>query len=102
MIVEATNYFAKNGNTGDVLEQRRRATAIRVSLGLDAGKILVKVAGDGPDVRWECTFAGWEEYEADRAARKASDDFEASRKKMLTLVDRFERHVYREDDGLLP
>jgi hypothetical protein len=102
MIVEATNYFARNGNTSEVLEQRRRATAIRVSLGLDAGRILVKVDGDGPNVRWECAFASQEEYEADRAARKASEDFEASRKKMLTLVDRFERHIYRQDDGLLP
>ena len=72
MIVEATNYFARNGNTSEVLEQRRRATAIRVSLGLDTGRILVKVDGDGPNVRWECAFASQEEYEADRAARKAS------------------------------
>jgi hypothetical protein len=99
MIVEATNYFAKNGNASGVLEQRRRATAIRVSLGLDAGRILVKVEGDGPDVRWECAFASQEEYDADRAARKASAEFEASRKQMLALLDRFERHIYREDEG---
>jgi hypothetical protein len=98
MIVEATNYFAKNGNVSGVLEQRRRATAIRVSLGLDAGRILVKIDGDGPDVRWECAFASQEEYDADRAARKTSAAFEASRKQMLTLVDRFERHIYMEDD----
>jgi hypothetical protein len=102
MIVEATNYFAKNGSASRVLEQRRRATAIRVSLGLHAGKILVKIDGDGPDVRWECAFASLEEYEADRAARKTSEAFEASRKQMLALVDRFERHIYRDDENPAP
>lgn len=97
MIVEATNYFARSGMAGEVLEQRRRATAIRISLGLSAGRILVKSEGDGPDVRWECDFAGAADYEADRAARRASEEFEASRKKMLTLVERFERHVYAAD-----
>ena len=101
MIVEATNYFAKDGDTSAVLEQRRRATAIRVSLGLAPGKVLVKIEGDGPDVRWECAFASLEDYEIDRAARKASKDFEMSRKKMLTLVDRFERHI-SADDGHFP
>lgn len=93
MIIEATNYYAKDGQAEAVLEQRRRATEIRRRLGLEPGRIFVKLEGSGPDVRWECAFELAEAYEADRAARAASDEFEAIRKQMHTLLDRFERHV---------
>ncbi|MEO5326573.1 hypothetical protein PV773_24990 [Mesorhizobium sp. CC13] len=97
MIVEATNYFAKEGQAAEVLAQRRRATEIRLKLGLEPGRILVRLEGTGPDVRWECSFPSQEAYDADRAARAASLDFEAARKQMHTLLDRFERHVSVED-----
>ena len=99
MIVEATNYFAKEGQAQAVLEQRRKATEIRRSLGLEPGRILVKLEGTGPDVRWECSFASKEAYQADRAARAASKEFEAARKQMHTLVEKFERHVSSSDQG---
>ncbi|WP_436124377.1 hypothetical protein [Aminobacter sp. LjRoot7] len=98
MIVEATNYFAKEGLADDVLTQRRKATEIRRRLGLDPGRILVRTEGDGPDIRWECSFASREAYDADRAARTASPDFEAARKQMHTLLERFERHVYEVEE----
>lgn len=94
MIVEATNYFAREGQVDEVLKQRRKATEIRRSLGLDQGKILIRREGNGPDVRWECSFETREAYEADRAARAASPEFEAARKTMHTLLERFERHVF--------
>lgn len=97
MIVEATNYFAKEGMADEVLAQRRKATEIRRRLGLEPGRTLVKVEGDGPDVRWECSFASRKAYDADRAARAASPDFEAARKQMHTLLERFERHVSEVD-----
>ena len=99
MIIEATNYFARQGQAEAVLEQRRKATEIRLELGLEPGRILLKLEGSGPDVRWECSFASQEAYEADRAARAASPAFEAARKQMHTLLDRFERHVSVQDEG---
>lgn len=102
MIVESTNYFARPGRAGAVLEQRRRATRIRTRLGLPAGRILVRIDGDGPDVRWECEFADQAAYDRDRAARKASTDFEAGRVAMHTLLERFERHVQEVVGDALP
>lgn len=97
MIVEATNYFAKDGQAEAVLEQRLKATAIRRSLGLDPGRILIRREGNGPDVRWECSFASREAYEADMAARGSSQAFADARKAMHTLIERFERHIYEEE-----
>ena len=93
MIVEATNYFAKEGLAGAVLEQRRKASEIRRALGLEMGVIFLKLEGTGPDVRWECRFASREAYEADRLARAASPEFEEARKFMHGLLEKFERHV---------
>lgn len=98
MIVETTNYFAREGQAATVLEQRRHATAIRLALGLPPGRILVKLTGDGPDVRWECAFASMQAYEADMEARASSPEFAAARKAMHTLLSRFERHLSAEDD----
>lgn len=102
VIVESTNYFARPGQARAVLEQRRSATRIRKALGLPAGRILVRIDGEGPDVRWECEFADWAAYDLDRAARKKSAEFEAARVEMHTLLDRFERHVQEVVSDDLP
>ncbi|WP_457584581.1 hypothetical protein [Ensifer canadensis] len=99
MIIEATNYFAREGQAEAVLKQRREVNEIRRALGLDAGVILLKLEGSGPDVRWECRFASRQDYEADRAKRNASLDFEEARKHMHTLLERFERHISQEDSA---
>lgn len=93
MIVEATNYFAKEGQVEAALAQRRKATEIRRALGLEPGVILLKMEGAGPDIRWECRFASRQAYEEDRAKRAASPEFEAARKQMHSLLEKFERHV---------
>jgi hypothetical protein len=93
MIVESTHYYAREGGGAEVLAQRRRATAIRVALGLPAGRTFVKVEGDGPDVRWECAFADRAAYERDMAARAKSTEFAAARRAMHALITRFERHL---------
>ncbi|WP_269932024.1 hypothetical protein [Aminobacter sp. HY435] len=98
MIVEATNYFAREGQAAAVLEQRREATELRRELGLDPGRILIRLEGNGPDVRWECNFASREAYEVDMAARGGSQAFADARKTMHTLLERFERHVYQAGD----
>src|SRR5215469_8602123 len=89
-VVERTHYYAKPGLAAEVLDVRRKASAVRVSIGLPAGEIFVKYpGGDGsePDVAWQCTFA-------DLAARAASAEFESVRVQMRQLYARFERQVF--------
>ena len=93
MIVESTNYFARPGQADTVLAQRLQASRIRQSLGLPRGRILVRLEGDGPDIRWECEFPDRPAYEFDRDVRKNSAEFEAARLQMHTLLEGFERHV---------
>jgi hypothetical protein len=53
-VVERTHYYAKPGLAAEVLDQRRKASAVRLSIGLPAGEIFVKhPGGDGsePDSR---------------------------------------------------
>ena len=97
MIVERTQYFAKPGLAAEVLDLRRKASAVRLSIGLPAGEIFVKhPSGDGsePDVAWQCTFADAAAREADLAARAASAAFENVRVQMRKLLVRFERQVF--------
>lgn len=96
MIVETTNYYALPGQVDAVLAQRRRATDVRVRLGLEPGRILRKVEGTGPDVRWECSFETRADYDADMAVRAASAEFAEARKAMHTLIERFERHLHED------
>jgi hypothetical protein len=104
-IVERTNYYAKpdlaaevlNGNCSPLLNVRRKASAVRLSIGLPAGEIFVKhPGGDGsePDVAWQCTFADAAARDADLAARAASAEFESVRVQMRKLYARFERQVF--------
>jgi hypothetical protein len=96
-VVERTHYYAKPGLVAEVLEQRRKASAVRVSIGLPAGEIFVKhPGGDGsePDVAWQCTFADVAARDADLAARAASAEFASVRVQMRKLYARFERQVF--------
>src|SRR5262249_2931884 len=95
-IVERTQYYAKPGLAAEVLDIRRKASAVRVSIGLPAGEILIKhPGGDGsePDVVWQCTFADLRD--GDLGARAASAEFESVRVQMRKLYARFERQVLR-------
>jgi dienelactone hydrolase len=97
MWVERTAYFAKPGMAGEVLEARRCASAVRAAIGLPAGNIFVSAGGNGPDVRWECSFPTPEAHAADLAARAASAEFETVRARMRSLLARFERAVEQID-----
>ena len=97
MIVERTQDFAKPGLAAEVLDLRRKASAVRLSIGLPAGEIFVKhPGGDGsePDVAWQCTFADAAAREADLAERAESAAFESIRVQMRKLLLRFERQVF--------
>src|SRR5580698_801477 len=98
MWIERTSYFAKPGRAADVLDARRRASAVRAAIGLPVGAIFVHADGDGPDVRWECFFPTAEAHAVDLAARAASEEFEAARAHMRTLIDHFERAVEHRDE----
>ena len=99
MIVERTHYHALPGRADDVLATRRRASAVRVSLGLPFGTIAVKAdpSAEGPDVSWECAFPDPEAHARDLATRDQSPAFAAVRGDMVRLLARFERHVLRGD-----
>ena len=101
MFIETTQYFAKEGRAGEVLEIRREACAVRVDLGLATGLILAKDGGqeDGPDVAWRCHYSSREAFDQDLADRAASPDFQRVRQRMSSAVDRFERHLYRAEGG---
>jgi hypothetical protein len=97
MIVERTHYFAKPGLATEVLDLRRKACAVRLSMGLPAGEIFIKhPRGDGsePDVAWQCTFTDATAREADLAARAASTEFQNVVAQMLKQIVRFDRQVF--------
>jgi dienelactone hydrolase len=98
MLVERTHYYAQTGRTADVLATRRRASEIRVALGLAHGRILTKAdpGAAGPDVTWECTFPDPAAHAADLATRDQSAEFGAVRAQMGALITRFERLVLLE------
>jgi len=100
MIVERTQYFAKPGNAGAVLDIRRRASAIRRTIGLASGRILNRIVEDegAPDVSWECSFHTREAHEADLAARAASPEFTAIRAEMRASIRDFRREILEIDD----
>ena len=95
MVVERTHYYAKTGRAAEVLATRRRASEVRISLGLPYGWILVKAepVGEGPDVTWECAFPDAAAHARDLEARAGSPEFTAVRARMTALIDRFERLV---------
>lgn len=93
MWIESTQYYARPGQAQAVLQMRRRATAVRLMLGLAPGEIRIKVEGVGPDVSWECRFASAKDFAEDMAARAASDEFVKIRKSMHELLEKFDRHV---------
>lgn len=103
MIVERTHYFASKSKD-EVLAIRRRASAVRVAIGLPAGRIFVGAgngAADQPDVSWECSFVDRTSHQADLDARGASADFSAIREEMRAATRQFSRQVFEDDTAPL-
>lgn len=97
MIVETTSYFAIPGQAAAVLAMRRRGVTLRRTLGLQPGRVLVRIGPDGPDVRWECSYGCREAFDRDLAVRNSSVEFSRQRAEMHALLSRFERHVFSLD-----
>ena len=100
MITERTHYFAAPGRASEVLAIRRRACAIRVAIGLPAGRIQVAVNGtsDQGDVIWECSFPNAAAHKADLGARDESADFGAIRALMTSATRGFSRQLFEADE----
>ncbi|HXV63355.1 MAG TPA: hypothetical protein VEK15_21830 [Vicinamibacteria bacterium] len=95
-VVVLNLYYAKQGSEEDVLETRLEASRVRGRLGLPRGRILRRIQGPDslPDVIWECEFEDVTGHDRDMDARAASQDFEAVRARMGTLLERFERSLW--------
>ena len=96
MIVSFNFYYAHPGLADAVLEQRLRASEVRVRIQLPYGRVMRRTAGDDalPDVIWEQEFAEVGGHHADMAARAASPEFEAIRAGMRPRIRRFERPLF--------
>ena len=99
MLVERTHYYAKPGRAAEVLATRRRASEVRVTLGLPPGRVFTKAEpqGEGPDVTWECGFADATAHARDLEARARSPEFAAVRAQVTALIEKFERLVLVAD-----
>lgn len=98
MILERTVYTPKPGRFEDVLAMRRRACAVRRSIGLPPGTIGRITDRNGNTLlQWECAFRDVAAQKADLAARAASPDFEAVRADMGVLIDGFDRQLIQNE-----
>lgn len=100
-IIVRNEYWAKPGLEDEVYAHRLHASAVRARLGLATGRVLRRLgdAEDRPDVVWECEYSSLEAREADISALHASGEFKPVMEKMGTLIDRFERSVWRVASG---
>lgn len=99
MLTERTVYWPQEGKGVDVLAIRREACAIRRTLGLPTGCILVGGEGDEETVQWECRFPDEAARSSDIAARDASAEFKDVRKRMGQVIRNFRRSVLEYDEA---
>ncbi len=104
-IVVLNMYYANPGKADEVLQTRLQASNIREQMGLPRGRVLKRIndAENLPDVMWACEYADIAAHDADMASRAGSDSFEGIRDRMRTVLQRFERTLWRvahpADDG---
>lgn len=96
-IVVRNAYWAREGMVEEVYRHRVHASDVRAGLGLYRGRVLRRV-GDvegEPDVVWECEYPSPAAREADLRALSESGAFEPVLEKMGTLIEKFQRTVWR-------
>lgn len=100
-IVVRNAYWAKPGLEEAVYRQRLLASEVRRRLGLYTGRVLRLASGpEGqPDVIWECEYPSAAARDEDVAALSASGEFDVVTERMGTLIERFERTVWRVAPG---
>lgn len=102
MILALNFYYANNGQEDAVRRQRLLASDVRVKLGIPRGQVLWLAQGtpELPTVIWACPFVDAKAHEADMWTRHFSPEFEQVRAGMRQLTHRFERVLYKVEDGV--
>ena len=90
-------YWAKEGKIEEVYQHRLYASQVRQELGLAVGRVLKRTTNDGelPNVIWECEYESEEARQEDIRKLGESGAFDAVQEKMSTLIDKFDRGMYR-------
>jgi hypothetical protein len=99
-IVVQNWYFIREGLEEHGLEVRRDASRVRRAAGQPVGRILVPANGpDNLTFIWECDYPDEAARSADAAWADASPEFTAVRRRMGTLLERFERITFAVESG---
>jgi hypothetical protein len=96
-IIVQNYYWAKEGKIDEVYAHRLYASEVRDSLGLAVGRVLKRIGTNSSlsHVIWECEYPSEEARKEDVRLLTASGAFEKVTKKMGTLIEKFERGVYK-------
>jgi hypothetical protein len=96
-IVVQNSYWAKEGKIDEVYQHRLYASYVRDSLGLAVGRVLKRIGREGElsHVIWECKYASESARQEDVDKLTETGAFDPITKKMKTLIDKFERGVYK-------
>lgn len=98
-IVIQNYYWAKEGKIEEVYQHRLYASEVRKKLGLEVGRVLKRTTTDGelPHVIWECEYESEEARQEDVRKLSESGAFDTVQEKMSTLIEKFDRGMYRID-----
>ena len=96
-IIVQNYYWAKEGKIDEVYTHRLYASQVRDSLGLAVGRVLKRIGthGELSHVIWECEYPSEAARKEDVRKLTASGAFEKVTEKMGTLIEKFERGVYK-------
>ncbi|MTI40236.1 hypothetical protein [Fulvivirga lutimaris] len=96
-IIVMNQYWAKEGKIQEVYQHRLYASEVRKKLGLAVGRVLLNTEAEAgsPHVIWECEYPSNEAREKDIQLLTESGQFEDVMEKMGTLIDKFDRSIYK-------
>ncbi len=96
-IVIQNYYWAKDGKIEEVYQHRLYASQVRKELGLAVGRVFKRMDTDGdlPNVIWECEYDSEEARQEDLRKLEGTGAFEPVMEKMSTLIDKFDRGMYK-------
>jgi ketosteroid isomerase-like protein len=95
-IVVQNYYFPKPGKELEVMETRKRASAVRAQLGLPVGRILQRSSESTTQAYmiWECEYPSLQAREEDVTRLEQSEEFKKVQDHMGTLLEKFDRGVW--------
>jgi len=97
MIVARHLYHSLPGKSADVLKQRQPACDVREKLGLQRGRVLVRVRGgdERAEIVWEWDYAEVAAYDQEIRIQRASEEFVAVRRHQRTLIERMDVVLFK-------